>query len=246
MPLSLGGLSVLLSINKIYTWVINLFTIPWNLLASHELPIALLWFEDFLVALLQGMVFLLYQLLGKFSFAQSKVVVVSFWQALHSAVIIIFSKLNLGWVLGRDTPKLHSASAALALPQDSRLYVAKFIIVRIAFECMLRRLSNIFVEIFLLCLTFRPKSFAISCCTALYSAVWLHISVNPSSYYWLRTSVIQKALLVLRVNKRIGQFPSSAPMFLLSFNVSFLRQILFESTGEELLFMICSSSVSAF
>lgn len=126
MPLRLRGLSVVLSIKwinlllKVDAWVIE-FTIAWNLLSSHELPIALLWFEYLLVALLQSMILLLYQLLSEFGFTLGGVIMILFWHTLDSAVVIIFSKLNLGWVLGDDASELHSAGAALALPENAGL-----------------------------------------------------------------------------------------------------------------------------
>jgi len=274
MPLRLRGLSVVLSVKwinlllKVDAWVIEL-TIAWNLLSSHELPVALLWFEYLLVALLQSMVLLLYQLLSEFGFALGEVIMIWFWHTLDSAVVIIFSKLNLGWVLGDDASELHSAGAALALSENARLYIAKwFVIVWVALERMLWR---ILMNILLLCLALRPKSFNISHGTALYPAilcmrVWFlhHFGVNTSSYYWLRTPVIQKTLLIVSKKQRIRKFLQwwftiSASMFLLGFDISLLRlsvrQTVFEPTREELFSAVvviaiavfcCWSSISTF
>ena len=269
MPLRLRGLSVVLSVKwinlllKVDAWVIEL-TIAWNLLSSHELPVALLWFEYLLVALLQSMVLLLYQLLSEFGFLflfAGEVIMIWFWHTLDSAVVIIFSKLNLGWVLGDDASELHSAGAALALSENAGLDVAKwlsvviwwFVIVGVALERMLWR---ILMNIFLLCLALRPKSFNISHGTALYPAilcmrVWFlhHFGVNTSSYYWLRTPVIQKTLLIVSKKQRIRKFTISASMFLLGFDISLLRQTIFEPTREELfsaVIAVCWSSISTF
>lgn len=266
MPLRLRGLSVFLSVEwidlllEVDAWVIEL-TIAWDLLSSHELPVALLWFEYLLVALLQSMVLLLYQLLSEFGFTLGEVIMIWFWHTLDSAIVIIFSKLNLGWVLGDDASELHSAGAALALPENAGLYIAKwFVIVWVALEGMLWR---ILMNILLLCLALRPKCFNISRSTALHPAilcmcVWFlhHFGVNMSSYYRLRTSVIQKTLLILGKKQRIRQFTISASMFLLSFDIALLRfdmtrQTVFEPTREELFFLlfaaviaVCWSSIS--
>ena len=264
MPLRLWGLSVVLSVKwinlllKVDAWVIEL-AIAWNLLSSHELPVALLWFEYLLVALLQSMVLLLYQLLSEFGFALGEVIMIWFWHTLDSAVVIIFSKLNLGRVLGDDASKLHSAGAALALSENAGLYIAKwFVIVWVALERMLWR---ILMNIFLLCLALRPKSFNISHGTALHPAilcmcVWFlhHFGVNTSSYYWLGTPVIQKTLLIVSKKQRIRKFTISASMFLLGFDISLLRQTIFKPTREELLsaisiiciIAVCWSSISTF
>lgn len=117
------------------------------------------------------------------------------------------------------------------------------------------------MNIFLLCLALRSKSFNISHGTALHPAIlcmciWFlhHFGVNTSSYYWLRTPVIQKTLLIVSKKQRIRKFTISASMLLLGFDISLLRQTIFKPTREELLsaisiiciIAICWSSISTF